>query len=266
MWSKFSQARKIEFFYYRIMSFFSYILELVVPSRINDYKKIPIIINNFNRLETLKQLIGSLEIRGYYNIYIIDNLSTYPPLLDYYGICPYTVIRLDKNVGMEALWRTDICKKLRNDFFVYTDSDIVPIEECPADFMLFFLETLKKYKLARKVGFSLKIDDLPDYYTLKDEVINHEKQYFELKRDDLLYWAPIDTTFALYRPRGLRRHGNYSIEMYRTAYPYMARHIPWYVDSNNPDEENRYFLENSKTQTCWTRKSQEILNEKKGPI
>ena len=48
--------------------------------RIN-YKDIPIIINNYNRLEMLTKLIHGLENKGYHNLYIIDNQSTYPPLL-----------------------------------------------------------------------------------------------------------------------------------------------------------------------------------------
>ena len=56
-----------------------------------DYKDIPIVINNYNRITTLLQLINGLESRGYRNIYIIDNKSTYPPLLEYYKNCPYTV-------------------------------------------------------------------------------------------------------------------------------------------------------------------------------
>ena len=51
---------------------------------IPDAKQIPIVINNFNRLGYLKRLIASLESRGYKNIHIIDNNSTYPPLLEYY--------------------------------------------------------------------------------------------------------------------------------------------------------------------------------------
>jgi hypothetical protein len=250
----------LKFFYYRAVASFSYLLELARPSQINDYKQIPIIINNFNRLDSMKKLIDSLEKRGYKNIFIIDNRSTYPPLLEYYKTCRYTVFRLNQNIGMTALWKSDIYKRFRNDFFVYTDSDIVPIEECPDDFLLFFLNTLKKYNLAQKVGFSLKIDDLPDCYAMKEDVIFWEKQFFKRKRDDFLYWAPIDTTFALYRPRGKRKHARYNIEMYRTAFPYMARHLPWYVDSENPDEENRYYIKQTFIKTSWSKKGKEFLN------
>ena len=78
-----------KYVYYKITAFIRYILETASPSEITDYHDIPVIINNFNRLEYLKKLIESLEIRGYRNIYIIDNLSTYPPLLQYYNTCKY---------------------------------------------------------------------------------------------------------------------------------------------------------------------------------
>ena len=63
------------------------------------YKDTPIVINNFNRIDTLLILIKGLETRGYNNIYIIDNDSTYPPLLEYYKKCPYPVYMLNKNIG-----------------------------------------------------------------------------------------------------------------------------------------------------------------------
>jgi len=256
---RFKPNNLIKFIYYRVIASFSYLLELIRPSQISDYKQIPIIINNFNRLDSMKKLIESLEQRGYTNIFIIDNLSTYPPLLEYYKTCRYTVFRLDQNIGMTALWTSGIYRRFRHDFFVYTDSDIVPLEECPDDFLLFFLKTLKKYKLAQKVGFSLRIDDLPDHYAMKEDVIFWEKQFFYRKRDEFLFWAPIDTTFALYRPRGKRKHANYDIEMYRTAFPYMARHVPWYIDSKNPDEENRYYISQTLIKTTWSKKGKGFI-------
>ena len=46
-----------------------------------DYKHVPVVINNFNRLTMLLKLIDSLETRGYDNLYKIDNASSYPPLM-----------------------------------------------------------------------------------------------------------------------------------------------------------------------------------------
>ena len=67
------------------------------------YKSVPIVINNFNRVNTLITLIHGLEIRGYNNIYIIDNNSTYPPLLEYYKDCSYPIYMLNKNIGHLAI-------------------------------------------------------------------------------------------------------------------------------------------------------------------
>jgi hypothetical protein len=253
----------IKFLYYRIVAVVYYLIEVISPPEEVDYRDIPIIINNFNRLDMLKKLIGSLEKRGYRNIFIIDNLSTYPALLEYYRTCPYKVFLLEKNIGMNALWLSGIYKQFRNNFFVYTDSDVVPVEECPDDFLLFFRDMLKKHKLAQKVGFSLKIDDIPDCYAMKEDVIKWESHFsHDFVKDEFLYRAPIDTTFALYRPRGKRKHANNNIEMYRTAFPYMAQHLPWYIDSKNPDEENRYYIEQSTLTTYWTRKGKEVLGGK----
>ncbi len=264
MGEKFIPRNKFRYFYYRVISIMNFLVELILPAHETDYRKIPIIINNYNRLSTLKKMLQSLEARGYNNIYIIDNNSTYPPLLEFYKTCSYKIFRLNSNKGWDALWKTGIYKKFKNDFFVYSDSDIVPVEECPDDFLLFFLNTLKKYRLARKVGFSLKIDDLPDRNLMKDTIIKCEEHFFyDFRKDDLLYQAPIDTTFAMYRPRGKRRHANNNIEMYRTGYPYMARHLPWYNDSLNPDEEEKYYLEHLQLKTFWSIKSKNILKAKR---
>jgi len=108
----------------------------------------------------------------------------------------------------------------------------------------------------------LKIDDLPDCYAMKKEVILWEQQFFQRKRDEFLYFAPIDTTFALYRPYGKRRHAFFNVEMYRTAFPYMARHLPWYIDSENPDEENLYYITLNHIKTSWSKRGKEFLQTK----
>lgn len=63
-----------------LLSYYYFLREKCSPSSIKDGKEVPIIINNFNRLTTLRLLIEALNKRGYDNIYIIDNASTYPPL------------------------------------------------------------------------------------------------------------------------------------------------------------------------------------------
>ena len=45
---------------------------------------VPIIIINYNRLKDLKELVSFLLERKHENIIIVDNKSSYPPLLEYY--------------------------------------------------------------------------------------------------------------------------------------------------------------------------------------
>ena len=91
-----------------IRSRYFWLRERLQPSKIEDARQIPIIINSFNRLTTLKQLISSLEQRGLTNIYILDNNSTYPPLLEWLKKSPYEVIHLPGNLGFKALWRPSL--------------------------------------------------------------------------------------------------------------------------------------------------------------
>ena len=240
--------------YYLAEALYSKMLEMVYPTKIKDYKKIPIIINNRNRLTFLSSLIDNLEKRGYENIYIIDNDSSYPPLLEYYKKINHKIFFLKENIGYLALWQTDLYKKFIRDYYVYTDPDVIPIDECPDDFLDFFRKCLQKHKFAKKVGFSLKIDDLPDHYKNKDSVISWESQFFKNKTDDGLYRAHIDTTFALYRPWA-KGGSNDSHITYRTAYPFEARHMPWYVNSKELPEEELYYIEHAKQSTFWTKES-----------
>ncbi|TAG24335.1 MAG: glycosyltransferase family 2 protein [Cytophagia bacterium] len=172
------------------------------------------------------------------HIVILDNASTYPPLLEYYKNCPHRVVLLGKNAGYMALWESPIFEEFKNDFYVYTDPDLLPIAQCPKDFMEVFLKLLAENADIKKVGFSLKIDDLPDCFPKKQEIVAIESKYWQRKRSEWAYDAPIDTTFALYRPGA---KGDHRAKGLRTVYPYVARHLPWYLDPQNLPEEEIYY-------------------------
>jgi len=238
--------------YYRLLA-----LKLAIYSRLDShvpFYQIPIIINNRNRVTSLKQLITSLEQRGYKNIYIIDNASSYPPLLKFYEEICYPIFFLSKNVGHLALWETGLYKRFVHSYYVYTDSDIVIAESCPSNFLDIFRKTMDEDKSIAKIGLSLKIDDLPNAFKNKQEVIKFESQYFQNRISTLFYEANVDTTFALYRP-GLKHAANKFLKMFRSAYPMEARHMPWYIDSENIQEEEQYYIENATTSTHWTRRN-----------
>lgn len=215
-----------------------------------DIKSIPIIINNRNRFSFLKRLVDSLTERGYSNIIILDNDSTYPALLEYYQECPAKVHYLHQNLGFMALSKIDLYKQVRKGYYVYTDPDVVPIDECPDDFLNTFYQVMKQHPSVMKIGFSLKIDDLPDCYEKKHKVIEHEAVFWESTIEDNCYLAPIDTTFALHRPYS--RISTYRAKMVRVGYPYELHHLPWYLDSNSLPEEEKYYIKHATIGGHWT--------------
>lgn len=239
--------------YYLVKTLLIFIKGQIFRTKYNDNNldQIPVIINNRNRYTYLLELIDFLEKSQCKNIIILDNDSTYPPLLEYYKNTPHKVIHLGRNMGYMALEHSVLWKSIRNDYFVYTDPDVVPIRECPKDFMKHFFYVLKKSPLITKIGFSLKIDDLPDCYSKKDEVIKWESRYFKASKYPDFYDAKIDTTFALHRPWSyISSKGQY--KHFRSVYPYEARHMPWYENTSNPTQENEYYKEHATIAGFWT--------------
>lgn len=203
----------------------------------------PIVINCRDRVASLAQLVSWLEGIGQQRIALVDNASTYPPLLEYYERSPHTVIRLGDNVGQLAPWLVGIVgSHVRPDeWYVETDPDVIPVEKCPADALDVFRAAMERYPSAAKAGFGLKIDDLPRHYRHAEEVRRWESQFWRHRlnpgEDPPLYAAPIDTTFAMYRPGALPTLDT----GIRTGGHYVARHTAWYVDSDRLDDEERYY-------------------------
>jgi hypothetical protein len=211
-----------------------------------DYKAIPIFINARDLFLPLRQLVMWLLEAGYTCIYVLDNDSSYPALLEFYNTMrkDIRVIRLGMNVGHTAIWDTKILDELGiNGPYVWTDPDIVPIKECPTNVLEFFWAALQAYPHKTKVGFGLRIDDLPDHYRFKREVIVWEGQYWDKKVSPKLYDAPIDTTFALYRAGSGYKPINAAL---RTGFPYLARHAPWYENLDRASDDHVYYLKNAK--------------------
>ena len=219
--------------------------DALVKKTIEDYslKNTPVYLIAFNRLSYLERIVDWLEKAGCTNIHIIDNMSSYPPLLEYLKKTPHTVHRMEKNYGHTVLFDAPEFKEvIDNQYFVLSDPDILPVEECPADFMRFLYNVLEDFPEMTKAGFGLKLDDLPDHYDLKDAVIKWESAFYEKPVKGtypVLYKAPIDTTFALYRPRKQWKKG--FAEAFRTGFPYQARHLPWYKNLKELSEEDRFY-------------------------
>lgn len=213
-------------------------------------KQYPIFINCRDRVEPLRQQIAWLEKAGYERIYLIDNQSTYEPLLEFYRQTPHYVRRLNSNQGHTAVWTSGIIEEVApNEFYCLTDPDIVPVEECPDDCNEYFESVLNQYPKYIKVGFGLKVDDVPDHWLMKEIIMQWERHMWfdEHLIAPGLYYCPIDTTWALYRP-GTQYC---TWDSLRTGMPYVARHLPWYTDTINPTPEEIYYAQNASGSSTW---------------
>jgi hypothetical protein len=192
-------------------------------------------------------LIAWLEKVGIERIYLVDNDSSYEPLLEYYRQTPHTVIRIRENIGPRAFWERGIIDRAAapGERYVLSDPDVVPIDECPPDAIERFGELLDAYPERMKVGFGLKLDDLPEHYRHRAAILEFERSNWERQLAPGVFAAEIDTTFALYRP-SFRRF-DMSAPSLRTGHPYVARHLPWYMDTDRPTDEQRFYWSHART-------------------
>jgi len=200
---------------------------------------IKVVINNRNRLTTTKNLVEHLlRLNPDEKIIIIDNESTYQPLLEWYKQIEGTVdIRYEGNHGHLAVWSIQLIKEL-GQFFVYTDSDIELNPNFPQDWKRIMLEYWEKYKI--KVALALDIENLPDHYRFKNQVIRNEGRWWSKELEPNVFEAHTDTTFFL-----IQNFGDNQYDSVRLAHPnFVSRHVPWYLDLKKLDEEEVYFLNN----------------------
>jgi hypothetical protein len=258
--------KKIRYGFYKLIEFKKNIFYFIY-TKMNSYKKmnyyeIPIIIISYNQLNYLKLLIEFLQISGYNNIVIIDNNSSYIPLLEYFEDIKknVTIHKLDDNFGHKVFWKfTKFQKLYAENYFVLTDPDIIPDKDCPKDFLFYFLKRLNENKFATKVGFSLVTSDIPDCNIDKKVIIEWEKQFQLNKNNDGDFIANIDTTFALYKPFRFISNNNF-YKAIRTKHPYLARHGGWYIDQKSLTEEQKFYIETANSSSSWLYKESKLKN------
>lgn len=212
---------------------------------------VPIVLNNRNWYTYIKELVDWLQNAGYKNIYILDNNSDYPDLLDYYKVTTAKVIYLGENKGYKALWQTDLFRQLRRGYYVYSDADLLPVKECPADVVYRLYHVLSRYNI-EKCGPALRIDDLPEHYARKEEVIKIETKHWEQVVEEQVYDAPVDTTFALYKP--FAEGDAEQAKAYRVGGNLTFIHRPWYENSENPEKEAVYYKKHATASSFWYTK------------
>ena len=208
-------------------------------------QSVTVVINNRDLLTWPRAMVAAIErFEKLSEIVIVDNGSTYAPLLAFYESTPHAVVRLG-NRGPSAPWSDEVKARLKTRFYVVTDPDL-DLAQTPGDCLLHLQECLARNQRAGKIGLGLRIDDVPRESPYYDHVNRLEKSYWQLPQFALgVRPAPVDTTFALYDKRLVHR---YVKGGGRTDHPYTARHLPWSVVE--PDEEFRYYLEHADATFC----------------
>ncbi len=214
--------------------------------------EIPIILNNFNRLTTTKNLANGLHNLGYTNIHILDNDSTYPPLLEWYKHCSFKVELLGKNLGQLAIYNSGYINNF-NGWVAYSDSDIELNENCPRDFIEQMTRAADKYNKV-KAGLALKINDLPrSRYGLY--IQREEAKFWTKELEPNIYEADVDTTFSVIKV-GLP----FQYQAIRLAGDLTAKHTPWYLDYENLSPEELYIIEKSNSEYSTTKRFVDSLS------
>lgn len=196
-----------------------------------------VVINNRNRLTTTKKLVEDLLQRDSTNIIIIDNESTYPPLLEWYKNLPNIIkVHYGPNYGHHAIFQSGVINDIVEDWCFYTDSDIQLNPNMPKDYQKVMFDLAIGYNY-NKIGLALSINDLPDHYMLKPQVIRNESGWWQQKILDNVYRADTDTTFCLIKKCD-------QFDSLRIAGDFTAKHMPWYLDLDNLSAEEQYYNDN----------------------
>jgi hypothetical protein len=223
-------------------------------------KNIPIVILNRDRLYPLIDQVNVLRQKGYNNITIIDNQSTYQPLLEWYKQDGLDVFYNDITENSCHAFRDLVLMQhpkfieIVSNWYVFNDSDIIPLDTVPSNFIDDLIAYAIKYNKT-KVGMSIKIDDLDLSYSLNEWVYSYESSYWTnaiIDENVELYPHPIDTTFAVHAPKTLPTWSNNTL---RVGEPYIAKHAPFYYNPESlPDDEKYYLTHMNKQSSNWSSK------------
>jgi hypothetical protein len=215
--------------------------------------KVPVFIISFNRLACLQKLVAWLESAELAEPIIVDNGSTYRPLLDWFDGIRGTIPILDfkDNYGPYRIWEQrlfDAHTTPAQPFYVVTDPDIVPIAECPKDAIPRLVDTWKELRCP-KVGLSLRLETIPDTLptgaeirawetTLQSESALRSRGAGRLPR---CYGSLLDTTFQVnHRDLLPPSYGSPGI---RLAHPYQADHLGYHFDPHHLSDEEKFYWE-----------------------
>ena len=180
------------------------------------------------------------------DVVVADHGSTWPPALDWLDDLQQDGIAVLRRGGghhPRDLWTWEPFREACGDGrYIVTDPDVVPSEDCPADWPDVLGEALDRTGRP-KAGLGLRLDRIPEHYQRREQVLSWEAQFWDNPVDGGLFDAIIDTTLALYRP--LTESPVVRGDAVRTGPPYVADHLAWYEDLEDLTPELRHYHEHA---------------------
>jgi hypothetical protein len=225
-------------------------------------RSLPVVINSFNQYTYLKNLLEKLESDGFRNFMIVDNNSTYTPLLAYYDELNKSgkaaVIFYGENKGPHFFHMKGVYKLFGSLPHIYTDPDL-DYDFLAPTFLTELMTVSEKYSMF-KVGPALQIPQPSEIdetmYCVQDgvkwSIADWESRYWKEQVDEgLFYPGHIDTTFHLFNPTYFKV-GSDLIDGIRVGKDgFVFKHIPWYKDKHIPSQEKSHYAHSASDKNSW---------------
>lgn len=217
----------------------------------------PIYLTNMNRLTTTKKMVEDLfKLNGNAKINIIDNASTYPPLLEWYNEIKndVNIIKQASNLGPWTFFYTGHFSNCPENYYVYSDADLELNPNMPYNWQEVLMDYHKKWN--RKASLVLRLDDIPENDRKKD-IIHHQSVCWNTTEEENVWHGVTDMTFSFDA-----KSAGYRYESVRIGGNLACRHIPWYIDIKNIDEEEKYYLDhldNKFPEALWSKMNKEAV-------
>ena len=207
-----------------------------------------VFITVFNRFTWMLPLLEDFKKAGLEPI-LIDNHSTYPPLLEWYKHCEYPVHFLPKNHLAWAFFTTELYKLYDNErYFIISDSDM-DISKVPLDWPQVLFEALQRADdPIWKAALGYEIGDLPQN-EMTDMAIR--ANWAQNSNPDSFGFTECATDLGIAMYDRLRRSPTPNKEenwyaSVRAPKPYYCRHLDWYMTSETLREEDIYYLKEAR--------------------
>ena len=212
----------------------------------------PMIIPTYNNFTYLKNTINFWAARGQEEFVILDNGSTYPPMINLLNsLKEYLVVSSPENPGPRNFYQNQKIYHWLPNYFIVTDPDLefnseINMEQINK--LITLTDTLGLFKLGSRLNLDINAENIVDSTYLwggrGNTIRNLEMQYYSsciYVTDDgePVFSAPIDTTFAVYNKKN---DAGFFGRSARIGGIYMAEHLGWYLNHPVLEEERAFYL------------------------